>query len=319
MGGPDNAEEESSVAVALKKVGYVLERTMVWQGIYVERYIRKSSMHTIEIWRPAENPYQTSVHVHATPNQFAFRVDPDKISGFMAWLAEEEDAGLLDLVHGEGGMEFIVAASKQATNRAMIEVDKARAARGLGAWSPTGMPSAVGALARAGQVNAVLNSPIPKRTVEMLYTRAYNELKGVTDAMDQGISRVLAEGLSQGLGPMQIARNMVKQVEDIGIKRARVIARTETIRAFHEQSINTYQAAGAVGVEVEAEFLATKDDKVCPVCDELSGKVFTLEEARGMIPVHPNCRCTTVPKLDLAKELFAPDVWQEQEATGEEG
>jgi SPP1 gp7 family putative phage head morphogenesis protein len=115
--------------------------------------------------------------------------------------------------------------------------------------------------------------------------------------MDQQISGVLANGLAQGKGPMQIARDINNRVDKIGITRARVIARTETINAHAEATLNSYEEAGVEGVEVEAEFTTSGDNAVCPECDALSGKVFTLTEARGVIPVHPQCRCSWTNKV----------------------
>ena len=37
------------------------------------------------------------------------------------------------------------------------------------------------------------------------------------------------------------------------------------------------------------------DDKVCAICESYEGVAYTLEEARALIPAHPNCRCSVVP------------------------
>jgi hypothetical protein len=49
--------------------------------------------------------------------------------------------------------------------------------------------------------------------------------------------------------------------------------------------------------------LTAGDDRVCDECDSLEGLTFTIEEARRLIPVHPNCRCVFVPTND---KRFAP-------------
>lgn len=128
----------------------------------------------------------------------------------------------------------------------------------------------------------------------LLYTRTFNELKGITEAMDQQISRALAEGMAQGLGPAKIARNLTDRVDKIGITRARTMARTEIIRAHHLATINTYREAQIEGVRVKAEW-STAGFGVCPSCAEMEGKIFTLNEIEGMIPLHPSCRCCALP------------------------
>ena len=42
-------------------------------------------------------------------------------------------------------------------------------------------------------------------------------------------------------------------------------------------------------VLMQAEWSTAGDDRVCPECASLEGKVYTLDEIEGLIPVHPNC------------------------------
>ena len=129
----------------------------------------------------------------------------------------------------------------------------------------------------------------------MIYTRAFSDLDGITKTMDQKISRILAQGSGEGRAPLDIAKKINDRVKKIGITRSRLIARTEIISAHAEASLNAYEEAGIEGVEVEVEFTTAGDDVVCPECDVLSGKSFTIAESRGVIPVHPNCRCAWSP------------------------
>lgn len=77
--------------------------------------------------------------------------------------------------------------------------------------------------------------------------------------------------------------------------------------------------AGAYNVHVRAEFSTAGDDRVCSVCAGLEGEIYTLDEAADLIPVHPNCRCITLPvndptaqtiaqkELDLGSNLSGPE------------
>jgi len=38
---------------------------------------------------------------------------------------------------------------------------------------------------------------------------------------------------------------------------------------------------------------------VCSECSDLEGNVYTIKEAHGMIPLHPNCRCAWKPHIEL--------------------
>lgn len=59
-------------------------------------------------------------------------------------------------------------------------------------------------------------------------------------------------------------------------------------------------------------FRTADDDDVCPTCEALEGNVYLIKEARGLIPVHPHCRCAFVPHFD---RRFAQDRFRCQEVS----
>jgi len=136
--------------------------------------------------------------------------------------------------------------------------------------------------------------PETRSKVELLAGRAFDDLEGVTDSMSLVMSRTLTDAVVQGMGPMEAANAMVAQV-DIGFSRASTIARTELIRAHAEGQLNGLEDMGVGEVGVEVEWATADDDAVCPKCAELEGSTFSITEARGMIPLHPNCRCAFIP------------------------
>jgi SPP1 gp7 family putative phage head morphogenesis protein len=60
-------------------------------------------------------------------------------------------------------------------------------------------------------------------------------------------------------------------------------------------TIQEYRNWRLAGVTVQAEWLTAGDDRVCERCASLQGRIFTLDEIEGMIPVHPGCRCIALP------------------------
>lgn len=137
--------------------------------------------------------------------------------------------------------------------------------------------------------------PVHADSIGLIYTRVYSDLVGITEAMDSQISRALAQGLSEGRSADSITRTILDRVDKIGKVRARMLARTELVRAVSESTLNSYEEAEVEGVNLQAEFLTARDDSVCPDCQALSEREYTIQEARGLIPVHPNCRCAWVP------------------------
>jgi len=77
---------------------------------------------------------------------------------------------------------------------------------------------------------------------------------------------------------------------------AEIIARTEANRAYNLGSLDALEQNDIH----EVVFLLASD--ACPVCREVShaehgaktGKKFSIEEAKSLVPVHPNCRCTWI-------------------------
>jgi SPP1 gp7 family putative phage head morphogenesis protein len=151
-------------------------------------------------------------------------------------------------------------------------------------------------------LKSAFNAPEVRSKLELLYTRTYEELKGVGGAMSQQLSRELTNGLTQGWNPAKIARKLNNRVDTLTRTRANVIARTEIINAHAEGQLDTYERAGMEKVKVQAEWSTAGDDRVCPVCASLDGVVMPVREARGLLPRHPNCRCSWLPAVPDRKE-----------------
>lgn len=227
--------------------------------------------------------------VQTTSNkQFAFLTDDRKITSFMSWLEEQEGRGLFDTVRlPQSGQAIREEWQNLYIRRSYI----------------SGIEHAREELARIGiispeEIAASFILPVHVDRMAVLFTRNFLELKGVTEAMNQQLSRVLAEGLARGLNPRAIASEMVNVIDDIGIKRARLIAQTEVIRAHHSANIQEYRNAGIYQIKVKAEWLTAGDDRVCPKCQPQEGKIFTLDEIEPLIPFHPGCRCMALPYLE---------------------
>ena len=70
-------------------------------------------------------------------------------------------------------------------------------------------------------------------------------------------------------------------------QRATLIARTETLRAHNEGRMAFYREVGITKVQ----WLTADDERTCPECTPLNGKVFKLGDAPGP-PAHVQCRCS---------------------------
>lgn len=138
-------------------------------------------------------------------------------------------------------------------------------------------------------------NPVAVEKVKLLAGRVYTDLVGVTDAMATTMARTLTDGLVQGKSPREVARDLNKNIEQIGKNRAVIIARTETIRAHAEGQLSAMEDLGISQVTAAVEWSTAGDARVCPLCRPLEGLVLKLSEARNMLPRHPQCRCAWLP------------------------
>lgn len=122
-----------------------------------------------------------------------------------------------------------------------------------------------------------------------------------------GIKRALTQSMIQGEGMMQARARLVKE---LGITpgqtknfkgsmyRTLLITRTEIMRASNIGALSIYKANADVVQGVE--FVATRDERTCPVCGGLDGKTWKLGSSQMVTPpsqTHPGCRCTLVAWL----------------------
>ena len=242
---------------------------------------------------------------------FSFPRSVEKIESFREWLQKQIDAGILQVGYARqigSGVEaawtnqYILDSYKRGVIRARYELINA------GYDVPP--------MEETGGINASMSLPFHIDRVGLMFTRTYNDLKGITSAMDAQISRILAQGIADGDGPALLARKLVATINGNGIgdlaitdtigrfipaiQRAEMLARTEIIRAHHQAMIQEYRNWALEGVIVKGEWKTAGDDRVCEKCASLEGKIFTLDEIEGMIPYHPRCRCIALPWI---KEL----------------
>ena len=255
--------------------------------------------------KPGSGGFATMADM-VTPGRLAFDFprSGDKVTAFMEWLRKQVDAGILEVgrfprlgtaIEEMWTDQYIYSAYQKGIARARQEL--------------MGAGYAVPSLEESGGLDAAFNMPMHLDRVGLIYSRVYSELKGITSAMDTQISRVLAQGMADGRGPIELARLLTKTITgpfgDLSItdtlgrfiparRRAEMLARTEIIRAHHVATIQEYKNWAVEGVKVRAEW-QTAGTGACSRCLDLEGKVFELNVIEAMIPFHPNCRCVALP------------------------
>lgn len=148
-----------------------------------------------------------------------------------------------------------------------------------------------------GDLADAFATPIHRSTIEIFFRRQYELLDGINSTMAKELQRVLADGFMSGESPRVVGRQIRDKFGSIALRRGEMIARTESVYAMNEAALNRYETYLGGDAEVTAivEFLTAGDRRVCPECSSLEGQHFKVSEAHGVIPRHPNCRCTWIP------------------------
>jgi len=116
-------------------------------------------------------------------------------------------------------------------------------------------------------------------------------IKGVSDRLKTKIIQKVRLGVSQGKSIQNIMKEIMPDLSDRTRFEIMRIARTETMRAVSSGTLQRYSEEKIQKVEwIDGQVGA------CPECATNDGRVFTIEEAEGLIPLHPMCRCCWAPK-----------------------
>jgi SPP1 gp7 family putative phage head morphogenesis protein len=133
-----------------------------------------------------------------------------------------------------------------------------------------------------------------RRKVELLLQESHEDIKGFTTRMSTRAGRIVSDSFTKGESPDKLAKRLSKAF-GIEISRAKAIAQTSLVRAQAEGQLDSYEDNDVREIWAEVEWTTAGDSKVCPECKSMDGSVFTIREARGLIPKHVNCRCAWTP------------------------
>lgn len=193
-------------------------------------------------------------------------------------------------------------------------VDNARISKTIRDSYSKGVKKAVRTLKAKELIN--LSSPEFARGVESAYIRTLTQnnnvehlvkfnsqaLSSINSLVVQQVSTSVYEGIRSDLNQFEMYDIMRSAIQKVAVNRARTTVRTEIVRAQANGILDSFSQMGVDSVMVDVEKppkLSTNSKgepvKECPVCKPLQDRVFTLQEAYGLIPAHPNCRCSFLP------------------------
>ena len=129
----------------------------------------------------------------------------------------------------------------------------------------------------------------------LYYLKNYNFelIKDLNKELEAGIREVITQSVLEGNGYKETARLLLDLPlspinSNISLRqRAEMIARTEHARAVNTGTMQAYTNQGVTEVNI---LTVGEDNGACDECLDLEDKnPYSLEEAMGFLPVHPNC------------------------------
>lgn len=101
-------------------------------------------------------------------------------------------------------------------------------------------------------------------------------------AVDKYYTYLIEEGIAEA------AKKAERYAGRLHRRRTQTIARTETAFGLTEGQRQGYAQMGVTKLE------RVEDPECCDICAEYQGKIYTIAEAEGVLPEHPNCEGTWV-------------------------
>ncbi len=146
-----------------------------------------------------------------------------------------------------------------------------------------------------------------KQALFTLKNYNFDLVKNLSDDLRTQIRREVWTGVARGdtirqvtnrikalnLEPIQAGKRLITPEQ-----RARLIARTETMRAVNQGQLLAFQQYGIEYIEI----ITSGDARVCPYCQSLDGKIYPIRTAK-IPPFHPLC-------YDKDTEVFTNNGWK---------
>jgi SPP1 gp7 family putative phage head morphogenesis protein len=252
----------------------------------------------------------------SNPDVFRFQSRDRNVDAFMSWFIERLREGFFepaDIRAVEAGEHWTAELIRLAYAQGWRQARNRLRQEGVSVGSLPGSDAE-----NQGLIMALGNMPAPRRSLETLYRRTYENLQSIESDMTEVVRSELMAGLRDGVNPRVMARNLTDEIESIQKTQAEVLARTETMHAYTESSLSRYREAG-VNAVTQVEFMDADDRRVCPICSALDGRVTPLSEIDTAtfqfepsedepdslageysvkVPTHPQCRCVHKPVIN---------------------
>lgn len=253
---------------------------------HIRRIVKESFQRDALAIKRGVSPFQEATPL--SPDPRVTITDQQRLDRFTAWfeqamrqdiLGQTNITGANGRVQNDGWMDrFITSAYLAGLRRANAQM------RAAGMDVPE-------------ITERTLQQPQHQQQIAQMKTRYYSDLAGIISVVVAQSQRELSNALSEGKSNAEITALINDRVDSIGKVRSNVLVMDSVVRTFNLALLARYAQENIERVTATVEFTTAGDSRVCPICRDLSGRIYTIQEAVGVIPVHGGCRCSWSPVL----------------------
>jgi hypothetical protein len=231
-----------------------------------------------------------------------------KVSAFRRWLRDLITKILMPsgTIAGTGHFwtdRFIAAAYRRGVLNAYAEAKP----------DPSAGMDTDRAAVRAAAIRELTASADAIGRIRRLQERAADGVEDIAGTLYTKLIRKLGDGLAAGPTAADLATSLTDVVRSTTNVQGIPLALDEVTYTHAEAQLDVYESMGHENVGIQAErtppsateptqekatIMTTGDTHVCPVCIGYEGRLFSIAEARGLIPIHGRCRCGWQVVLD---------------------
>ena len=119
--------------------------------------------------------------------------------------------------------------------------------------------------------------------------------ENITGRLPDSLTKVFTQGIVNGWSIDKMTDALMKEVTLTTRNRIKTLIRTESAHLAEQASQVAYKQTKVK----KWKWLATLETSTCSLCGKLDGQIFdTYDKDAPSIPLHPNCRCTSVPVVE---------------------
>ena len=139
--------------------------------------------------------------------------------------------------------------------------------------------------------------PVHVDAIESMSFKVFTGYNGINAQMESQMVSVLVEGLAANLTFAEIGEQLNGRVNAIGLTRANLLARTETVAARNRGMVNQSERILApLDAEVVYRWQTSLDERVRSSHAARHGNLYTKDGYLALLS-EPNCRCAGFPEI----------------------